>query len=325
MDPSPSSRLLGGPDHSDVELETPPVNFSGGEAISSSSPSSSPASRQKHELVSEFVGTFFLLFLGMSSCIRGELSTPPVPLLQTACLWGLALYMTARLVGPGNPGHFNPAVTVAMQFVRPSTRRGTLSGKLKKIGLYFLCQLSGSFLAACCVYLFNADTYRADTSLVYGSLIQRPSLSLSTSSAFFSALLAEIVTTGFLVCTVFSITSAHRFSSPPSSSSSSSVLPVPPPPSPSPSSPPSDVGVLVSLTLVLCITVCAPTSGAALNPARDLGPRILLGALGYGEAKAADAAIYFFGPIVGACGGAVIADGLLGNMMGGGRGETKGM
>ena len=91
-----------------------------------------------------------------------------------------------------------------------------------------------------------------------------------------------------MVTTVFSLTNAHR------------------------SGPVNDhnlLGLLISLTLSITVFFAAPISGAALNPARDFGPRLfLITVIGNKDAMTWDALIYIIGPIVGAVSGAYVAD-----------------
>ena len=64
-------------------------------------------------------------------------------------------------------------------------------------------------------------------------------------------------------------------------------------------------GVAIGLTLVACILMGGPLTGASLNPARTIGPAIASG-------NYADLWVYIVGPVLGAVAAALLYTGLLG-------------
>merc|ERR1719321_1029024 len=65
---------------------------------------------------------------------------------------------------------------------------------------------------------------------------------------------------------------------------------------------PSDAAapVLIGATVAAFISIFAPITNCGMNPARDLGPRLVTAFAGWGSAAASSWWIYTFGPIIGA-------------------------
>lgn len=68
---------------------------------------------------------------------------------------------------------------------------------------------------------------------------------------------------------------------------------------------------LIGLTVGGLISVFAPITQAGFNPARDLGPRVVAYAAGWGGISFQGWWVYFVAPLVGAPLGAGLADKLL--------------
>lgn len=95
------------------------------------------------ELLAEFVGTFFLLFLGLFSCIGGSVE-------RIAFAFGLAVASMAQCLGHISGCHINPAITLGFLVV------GDIS-ILK--GLFFIImQCLGAVAGAGIVYVSLMDT-----------------------------------------------------------------------------------------------------------------------------------------------------------------------
>ena len=67
---------------------------------------------------------------------------------------------------------------------------------------------------------------------------------------------------------------------------------------------------LVGATVTSLIAVFGPVTGAGMNPARDLGPRLVTLAAGWGGASLSGAAVYTAGPVIGAILGGGLYDAL---------------
>ena len=100
------------------------------------------------KLAAEFIGTFALIFVGVSSiCVNAGL-------VGVALAHGLTIAVMASAMGHVSGGHFNPAVTI-----------GVLTGRKIKSGdaiAYIVAQLAGGFVGALAVKaIFPTAMYEA--------------------------------------------------------------------------------------------------------------------------------------------------------------------
>lgn len=86
------------------------------------------------KLLAEFVGTFFLIAVGVAVIVNGG------DLLAVAFGHGLAIAVMVTAVGHVSGGHFNPAVSVAMAALRQQPIRETVA--------YVVVQLGAAVLGA---------------------------------------------------------------------------------------------------------------------------------------------------------------------------------
>lgn len=90
-----------------------------------------PVRNRAIAMLSEFVGTFFFMFVGLAGnsvvvsdaavaiqFAGGDLRANPAKLLFTAMVWGLSVIVNAWAFFRISGGLFNPAVTMAMMFIR---------------------------------------------------------------------------------------------------------------------------------------------------------------------------------------------------------------
>ncbi|HXC24967.1 MAG TPA: aquaporin [Gemmatimonadaceae bacterium] len=136
--------------------------------------------------VSEFVGTFALVFVGGAAIMSAAQSNTPNPLLQIALAHGLilALLVTALM---RISGHFNPAVTIGFVAAR---RIDPMMA-----GVYIIAQLLGAVIAA---YALKETFPAAVFMSTHGG---GQSISLETTST--QAWILEAIATFFLVFVVF--------------------------------------------------------------------------------------------------------------------------
>jgi len=206
------------------------------------------------KLAAEFLGTFALTFFGAGSiCVDRFLqSSGGVGILGIALAHGLTIAIMVSALGHISGGHFNPAVTVGIWVTK---RINTLDA----FG-YWVVQVAGSIAAA---YLLRAvipdDTWHA---------VALGTPELARDFPRLSAMVLEAATTFFLVLVVFATAVDER-----------GVFR-------------SIAGFGIGLTITLGILVAGPFTGAALNPARAIGPAV---ASGHWTSQG----VYWVGPLAG--------------------------
>jgi glycerol uptake facilitator protein len=194
--------------------------------------------------------------------------------------WGLAVFTGVLVSGPYSGGHLNPAVTLAM----------AISGKFawSSVLPYMLAQMLGALTGAFLVWIVYRDHFNRTTE---------PGLQLaafSTTPAIYNPvinILSEAVGTFVLIYVVFYITGAEI-------TSSHTMIGL------------GSVGALPVALLVWVIGLSlGGNTGYAINPARDLAPRIMHTVLpmkGKGKSNWSYAWIPVVGPFIGGAVGALV-------------------
>ncbi|AQT86009.1 MIP/aquaporin family protein [Paenibacillus larvae] len=218
----------------------------------------------------ELVGTMILIILGGGVCAGVNLKKSFAH--QSGWIvitfgWGLAVAMGAYAVGSVSGAHLNPALTLALAF------KGDFAWT--NVPAYILAQMIGAFLGAVIVFLHYLPHWKEteDPGAKLGVFSTGPAIPNP-----FANLLSEMIGTFILVLGILAI-GANKFTD---------------------GLNPFIVGFLiVSIGLSL-----GGTTGYAINPARDLGPRIahfLLPIPGKGSSNWKYAWIPVVGPILGGC------------------------
>tara|TARA_B100000405_G_scaffold91608_1_gene63694 strand:- start:299 stop:1045 length:747 start_codon:yes stop_codon:yes gene_type:complete len=203
--------------------------------------------------IAEFIGTAILLFLGNGivanvSLNKTKASKQMTPWILITTAWGLAVFTAAFITGQFSGAHLNPAVTIGLAFA------GKFSTEL--ICGYIISQLLGGIFGSWLVYIIYIDHYRetSDESSVMGTFCTSPAIR-NYKNNFFSELMGTFVLVfGVLYMAKPNIiiegTSVENFG----------------------------IGALEALPVGLLVWVIGlslgGTTGYAINPARDLGPRI---------------------------------------------------
>ena len=203
--------------------------------------------------IAEFIGTAILLFLGNGivanvSLNKTKASKQMTPWILITTAWGLAVFTAAFITGQFSGAHLNPAVTVGLAFA------GKFSTEL--ICGYIISQLLGGIFGSWLVYIIYIDHYRgtSDESSVMGTFCTSPAIR-NYKNNFFSELMGTfILVFGVLYMVKPNIiiegASVENFG----------------------------IGSLEALPVGLLVWVIGlslgGTTGYAINPARDLGPRI---------------------------------------------------
>lgn len=202
-----------------------------------------------NEFTAELIGTMFLILLGngvvANVVLKGTKGNNAGWMVITTG-WALAVFVGVVIAAPSSTAHLNPAVTLAL----------AIAGKFPwaKVGLYILAQLIGSILGSFLVWLVYKDHFNttADPDVQLSVFSTGPAI----KNSFFN-LMSEIVGTFVLVFVIFYFTNAEMGSDSKTQIGLGSLgaLPV--------------AFVIWSIGLSL-----GGTTGYAINPARDFGPRI---------------------------------------------------
>lgn len=218
--------------------------------------------------LAEFLGTLTLILLGdgvVASVVLKRTKSESAGWLTVVIGWGLAVTLAIYAVGQFSGAHINPAVTLALAF----------SGSFDwaQVPGYILAQLAGAFAGAILVWLHYLPHWSA-TNDPAGKLAI-----FSTGPAIRSPLnnlISEIIGTAVLILGLLTI-GANTFT--------------------------EGLNPLVVGLLIISIGLSlGGTTGFAINPARDLGPRFahfLLPIHGKGTSDWSYAWIPVVGPIVG--------------------------
>ena len=232
--------------------------------------------------IAEFVGTAILLLLGSGIVANVSLSKTKgydqTPLITITTAWGFAVFVAAFITGQFSGAHLNPAVTIGLVIA------GKFSSELM-IG-YIIAQILGAMLGSWLTYLFYIDHYRStnDESKVMGSFCTSPAIR-NLKNNFFSEFLATFI----LIFGILYIVKPNILIEGMNANFGIGSLDALP------------VGILV---WVIGLSL-GGTTGYAINPARDLGPRIVYQLIPR-KNKISDWA-YSWVPIIGPSFGAVAA------------------
>ena len=191
--------------------------------------------------------------------------------------WALAVYVGVVIATPYSGAHLNPAVTIAM----------AMSGKLAWASVipYIIAQMLGAMAGAFLVWLMYRDHFNrtSDPWLQLAAFSTRPSIPHNLAN-----LISEAIGTFVLVFTVFYITGGEIIESKTHIGLGS-------------------IGALPVALLVWSIGLSlGGTTGYAINPARDLGPRIMHFLLPM-KNKGSSNWVYSWIPVVGPIVGALLA------------------
>ena len=232
--------------------------------------------------IAEFVGTAILLLLGSGIVANVSLSKTKgydqTPLITITTAWGFAVFVAAFITGQFSGAHLNPAVTIGLVIA------GKFSSELM-IG-YIIAQVLGAMLGSWLTYLFYIDHYRStnDESKVMGSFCTSPAIR-NLKNNFFSEFLATFI----LIFGILYIVKPNILIEGMNANFGIGSLDALP------------VGILV---WVIGLSL-GGTTGYAINPARDLGPRIVYQLIPT-KKKNSDCA-YSWVPVIGPSFGAVAA------------------
>jgi glycerol uptake facilitator protein len=246
------------------------------------------------ELSAELLGTFTLIIFGVGVVAQTVLTPFSAGAQSIHWAWGLGVVMGVYVAGGISGAHINPAVTLAL-----ALRRGFPWGK---VGPYMLAQLIGAFLAALVVRwnfyeAFNKfDPAKGFKSQVVFNTYPNNANPYANISQL-GALRDQIIGTAMLLILVLAITDARNMAP------GSNMAPF-----------------IIGLAVVAIGMAIGAAAGYAINPARDLGPRLAAWVTGWGGAfndQRGDfyAWVPIIGPFIGGVLGGYVYDWLVGNFL----------
>ena len=222
----------------------------------------------------EFLGTFVMILLGVGVCACTSLAKSKGQgsgWIVVTLAWGLAVMCGVLIAGPYTGAHLNPAVTIGL------ASAGKFSWAL--VAPYIISQIIGALLGAMCVYWFYKDHFDLtdDPETKLGVFATIPAIKDLKRN-----FLSEVIGTFVLVLVILFMSGKGNT---------------------------SEVGlgsigaIPVSLLVIVIGMSLGGTTGYAINPARDLGPRLahhLLPIKGKGSSRWKYVWVPILGPILGA-------------------------
>ncbi len=160
--------------------------------------------------------------------------------------WAMAVFMGVVVAGPLTGAHLNPAVTFGLAVMHSMNSSAGVGWDM--VPGYWLGEMVGAIIGAALVLLFYWDHFKATDDkvlklAVFSTVPNIPNYTLN--------LISEIIGTFVLVFVIFAFGQPHSLA-------------------------PAGLGALPVALLVLVIGLSlGGTTGYAINPARDLGPRLV--------------------------------------------------
>jgi glycerol uptake facilitator protein len=239
--------------------------------------------------VAEFIGTTLLILFGngvVANVVLARTKGNNGGWIVITAGWGLAVYIGAFCSAPFSGAHLNPAVTLAM----------AMTGKLEtaKVAGYILAQMLGGIAGGALVFFFYREHFKAsnDADGKLACFCTAPNIR-NLPQAFF----CEVVGTFCLILPIFLMTDV-KFKWPVGAEASDVVIGL------------GSLGLVPVAMLVFAIGLSlGGTTGYAINPARDLGPRLAHAFLPVPGKRDNDWS-YAWVPVIGPLVGATLAAGV---------------
>ncbi len=240
--------------------------------------------------VAEFIGTAILVILGngvVSNVLLNKTKGNGAGWICIAFGWGMAVFVGVFCSMEISGAHLNPAVTIAL------AAAGKFEWRL--VPMYILAQMAGAFIGACLVYLFYRDHFNAtdDGAAKLACFSTGPNIR-NPASNFFSELLGT-----FMLALPIFLMADPKFALDLGIGQPHSVK--------------MGLGALGALPVGLLVFAIGlslgGTTGYAINPARDLGPRIAHAILPIRNKGSSDWN-YSWIPVLGPIAGGLLAAGI---------------
>ena len=219
--------------------------------------------------IAEFLGTMILIILGdgvVANVTLNKSGMKGAGSIQITLAWGLAVLVPAFIFGAASGASFNPALTLALAI------EGSFAWNL--VPGYILAQFLGAFVGACIVWLLFKEQFDAteEQGTKLGVFCTGPSVKNVPLN-----ILSEAIGTFILVFAIKGIGNVTGIA--------------------------GGVDKLFVFGIIVAVGMSlGGLTGYAINPARDLGPRLahtLLPIKGKGKSNWAYGLVTLVGPIIG--------------------------
>jgi glycerol uptake facilitator protein len=237
------------------------------------------------EMIAEFLGTMVLILFGSGVCAMVVLFGSGVPgevvnggYTNITLGWGLGVTFGMYVSGKISGAHLNPAVTLSLAVFR--------GFPWAKVLPYCLAQTAGAFAGAALVFFnYREAIARFDPGLTKtaGIFTTFPAFPNAPAAGFFD----QVIGTALLMLLIFAVVDEGNMP------------------------PQSNLGPLIIGLIVVAIGISfGKLHGYAINPARDLGPRVWTLIAGYKNNGLTDGSGVWWVPIAGPFAGGLIGAGL---------------
>jgi glycerol uptake facilitator len=205
-----------------------------------------------NELTAEFIGTALLLLFGTGVVANASLSNTLAKGSGWVLItfgWGFGVFVGVVVAAPYSGAHINPAVTLGL----------AVAGKFawSKVAAYMLAQLAGAATGSFAAWFLYSSQYNetTDAGSILGTFSTGPAIPNIVRNLY-----SEVLGTFVLVFVVLYLAGASIVAS----NLTNAKIGL------------GSIGALPVALLVVAIGMSlGGTTGYAINPARDLGPRII--------------------------------------------------
>ncbi len=226
--------------------------------------------------MAEFIGTMMMILLGdgvVANVLLNDTKGNNSGWMVITAAWGFAVFVGVVIAGPFSGAHFNPAITIGL----------AIAGKFPWVNVlpYICAQMLGAAVGAFLVWIMYYDHFKRTTNQanILAVFCTGPAV-----RNYISNITSEIIGAFVLLFTIFYIAGGEIM----------------------PTKTPIGLGSVGAVPVAILVWVIGlalgGTTGYAINPARDLGPRIvhaLLPIKTKGTSDWAYAWIPILGPIIG--------------------------
>ncbi|QIV95009.1 MIP/aquaporin family protein [Allofrancisella frigidaquae] len=236
--------------------------------------------------VAEIVGTMILILLGngvVAGVVLNKTKSHNSGWIVIAFAWGLAVFIGVLVAGPISGAHMNPAVTLSL----------AIAGKFSWnwVVPYVICQVMGAMIGQFLVWIMYYPHYSAttDADLKLATFCTSPAIKHLPSN-----FMSEVIGTFVLV---FAILAMHGVVIQVGGSNITTAYAI-------------NMGALGGIPVAFVVMAIGlslgGTTGYAINPARDFGPRLFHTVMPI-QSKGSSHWSYAWVPILGPVVGSVIA------------------